>query len=187
MIDMRYTRFIDMALCFLRNRKGVSCVEFVLILPVLVVCLFGTIEIGRALHDYHVVVKGVRDGTRFLTRFPVECTTIGVDGKFMNKANPPVEDNTNKQRGMDLTMTGSINPDIPDDYLLAAWGDPGTTLTATVKCNPPGTLEGHYAGFDIVPSIYMEAVVKFNFLGSLPLLPDTIDFTVSHKEIWIGE
>jgi hypothetical protein len=184
---MRYTRFIDMALCFLRNRKGVSCVEFVLILPVLVVCLFGTIEIGRVLHDYHVVVKSVRDGTRFLTRFPVECTTINVDGIFVDDQGNP--DNTNKTYGENLTKRGSIDPDA--DYLVGAWSNTGSQLITRVECNPRGTLEGLYAGTEpedlIVPSIYMEAVVKFDFLGSLPLLPDTIDFTVSHKEIWIGE
>lgn len=116
---MRTVRFIDIALCFLRNRKGIASVEFVLILPVLVVFLFGTIEIGRVLHDYHVVVKGVRDGTRYLSRVAVDCPGgVGTVGSFVNASD--------EQRGENLTMTGSINltPTLPADYLLAAWAPP---------------------------------------------------------------
>lgn len=179
---MRTVRFIDTALCFLRNRKGVACVEFVLILPLLVIFLFGTIEIGRVLHDYHVVVKGVRDGTRYLSRVSVDCPGgIGTVGSIVNA---PTD---HELRAKNLTMTGLINPTFPVDYLLAAWGDPGTTLTVRVDCNDPATLEGIYSGDPVVPSVTMTAVVKFDFLGSLPLLPNTINFTVSHKEISIGE
>ncbi len=179
---MRTVRFIDTALCFLRNRKGIASVELCLILPVLVVFLFGTIEIGRVLHDYHVVVKGVRDGTRYLSRVAVDCPGgVGTVGSIVNGGID------HELRAKNLTMTGSINPTLPGDYLLAAWGDPGTTLTARVDCNDPGTLEGIYAGDPVVPSVTMTAVVKFDFLGSVPLLPSTINFTVSHKEISIGE
>jgi hypothetical protein len=155
----------------------------VLILPVLMLCLFGTIEIGRVLHDYHVIVKSVRDGTRFLTRFPVECTAINVDGIFVDDQGNP--DNTNKTYGENLTKRGSIDPDA--DYLVGAWSNAGSQLITRVECNPPGTLEGLYLGESIVPSIHMSAEINFHFFGTLPLLPNTIDFTVSHKEIWIGE
>ncbi len=179
---MMTVRFIDPASCILRNRKGVASVEFVSILPVLILCLFGTIEIGRVLHDYHVVVKGVRDGTRYLSRFAVDCSGgPGTEGSIVN-----APDN-HEQWAKNLTMTGAINPILPDDYLLAAWGDPGTTLIARVDCNDPATFEGIFAGDPVVPSITMTAVVKFDFLGSVPLLPSTINFTVSHKEISIGE
>ncbi len=182
-MGMRTVRFIDTASCFLRNRKGVASVEFVLILPVLILCLFGTIEIGRVLHDYHVVVKGVRDGTRYLSRVAVDCSGgVGTVGSIVN-----APDN-HEQWAKNLTMTGSISltPTLPDDYLLAAWAPP-STLTVTVDCNDPATLEGIYSGNPVVPSVTMTAVVKFDFIGSLPILPSTIDFTVSHKEISIVE
>ncbi len=177
---MRTARLKDTALCFLRSQNGIASVEFVLILPVLVVCLFGTIEIGRVLHDYHVVVKGVRDGTRYLSRVAVDCPGgVGTVGSIVNASD--------EQWAKNLTMTGSISPSFPGDYLLAAWGDPGTTLTVTVDCNDPATLEGIYSGDPVVPSITMTADAKFDFLGSMPVLPNTINFTVSHKEISIGE
>ncbi len=153
-----------------------------MLLPVLVLFLFGTIEIGRVLHDYHVVVKGIRDGTRYLARVAVDCPNPPPSvGSIVNV---PIN---HEQRAKNLTMAGSISPSLPGDYLLAAWGDPGTTLTVTVDCNDPATLEGIYSGNPVVPSVTMTAVVKFDFIGSLPILPSTIDFTVSHKEISIGE
>ena len=51
-----------------RARGGIAAVEFVLILPLLVLLMFGTIEIGRILFDYQAVSKSVRGATRYLTR-----------------------------------------------------------------------------------------------------------------------
>ena len=181
---MKTVSFKDIALYFLRSRKGIASVEFVLILPLLVVFLFGTIEIGRALHDYHVVVKGVRDGARYLSRVKVDCSCgVGCAGSIVN-----IPDN-HELRAKHLTRTGLISPSLPGDYLLAAWGDPATSLDVNVFCNAPDTLTGIFSDDDpfVVPTVTMEADVKFNFLGSLPVLPNTINFTVSHKEINVGE
>lgn len=50
-----------------------AAAEFVPILPVVAILLFGIIEIGRLLHDFHVVAKGVRNATRYLSRLPMTC------------------------------------------------------------------------------------------------------------------
>ena len=49
-----------------RARGGIAAVEFAIILPLLVLLLFGTIEIGRILFDYQAASKSVRDATRYL-------------------------------------------------------------------------------------------------------------------------
>lgn len=162
---------------------GVAGTELALILPVMVFMLFGTIEIGRVVHDYHVIVKGVRDGTRFLTRFPVKCTAINVNGTFVDDQGNP--NNTNKTYGENLTKRGSIDP--LAKLLVGAWANAGTQLITTVECNPPGTLLGLYVGETVIPSIHMTANIEFKFFGTLPVLPNTINFTVEHEEIHIGE
>ena len=66
-----------------RARGGVAAVELVLILPVLMLMLFGTIEVGRVLFDFHAASKTVRDATRYLTRIDagalgLTCTGVNV-------------------------------------------------------------------------------------------------------------
>ena len=48
----------------LRNEKGQSLVELALILPVLVLLLFGTVEFGRTFYSYITVTGAVREGVR---------------------------------------------------------------------------------------------------------------------------
>ncbi len=47
------------------NRRGTAAVEFALILPVLVVLVFGIIEFGLLLYDKQVITNASREGARF--------------------------------------------------------------------------------------------------------------------------
>src|SRR3954447_11459066 len=47
-----------------RREEGAALVEFALILPVLVLLLFGLIDFGFIYNDYLQVRQGVRDGAR---------------------------------------------------------------------------------------------------------------------------
>lgn len=46
------------------NEKGASAVEFAIILPVLVLILFGIFEFGRAYRDYLAITHAAREGAR---------------------------------------------------------------------------------------------------------------------------
>lgn len=43
--------------------------ELALLLIPLVLLVFGITELGRAIYQYNTIVKGVRDGTRYLTQY----------------------------------------------------------------------------------------------------------------------
>lgn len=63
---------------FLRCRSGASAAELALMLPLLVVMLFGAIEVSYYFYNSHQVVKGVRDGARFASRqsfVSINCTS----------------------------------------------------------------------------------------------------------------
>ncbi len=59
---------------------------FVLILPLLVLMLFGTIEVGRLLFDFHAVSKSVRDATRYLTRIDAAALGLACPATTVNNA-----------------------------------------------------------------------------------------------------
>lgn len=58
--------------------KGAAAVEMALVLPFLIVLLFGSVELGYYFYNQHQVVKGLRDGARFASRQPF--TVIGCGG-----------------------------------------------------------------------------------------------------------
>lgn len=48
----------------LQEQKGQSLVELALILPIIVLLLFGTVEFGRVFYSYITVTSAVREGVR---------------------------------------------------------------------------------------------------------------------------
>ncbi len=48
----------------LRCQKGVAAVEFAIILPVLIIIIFGIIEFGLLLYDKQVITNASREGAR---------------------------------------------------------------------------------------------------------------------------
>lgn len=49
------------------HQKGVALVEFALVLPLLLVLLLVTAEVGRAVYRYNCTAKVVRDAVRYLS------------------------------------------------------------------------------------------------------------------------
>ena len=60
-----------------RDRQGTAVLETAIILPILVLLLFGLMEMGRALQQHHVLAKSVRDAARYLARVPLACPAGG--------------------------------------------------------------------------------------------------------------
>ena len=173
---------------FGRARRGIASIELVMVLPILVVVFFGTVDIGRLLVDYHVVSKSVRDATRYLTRkdgalFTFDCAT----GSVTSTATPnPLT------QAMMLSMTGSI--DGSTAFLLPYWDDTTSLaaagITVSVDCfdNTGNTYQGFYTGYPEIYSLTVSADVTFPFLNGWVLGRDgDLTFTIGHKEVHFGE
>ena len=185
-----------------RESEGIAAVEFVLVLPVLVLMLFGTIEFGRFLVDYQVANKSVRDSIRYLSRVHNEaaisdqCGPGKPGGRVAGRlwpltATTPAETVTN---AVNLAITGSIAgpagpSNYPGDYLLGYWDDP-KTITVWVDCTNNGAdqFSGAFEGTAYIPRLTMEAKVSFpsGFGWLLPVFDD-FTITVTHNEVHIGD
>jgi Flp pilus assembly protein TadG len=53
---------------FVRNVRGTAAAELALVLPLLLIIMFGSFEIGNYFRNEHILVKAVRDGARFAAR-----------------------------------------------------------------------------------------------------------------------
>lgn len=56
-----------------RDRRGTAIVEAAIVLPVMILLLFGLIEIGRALMEHHTLTRSVRDAARYIARVRLAC------------------------------------------------------------------------------------------------------------------
>lgn len=59
----KVTRHLD-------NEKGQSLVELALLLPVLIMLLMGTVDLGRAFYTYVAITNAAREGARYGASFP---------------------------------------------------------------------------------------------------------------------
>jgi Flp pilus assembly pilin Flp len=179
---------------FKKNQSGASGAEFALTLPFLLLMLVSAIEVGRLLHDYQVVTKGLRDGARYLARQAWTCPSAGVGVGSINVA-------LHEDIAKHLAMTGVVNPtDIsggtlaanpaPGDLLLGYWSN-ANSITISIDCTAKANAAiagGEFAGAysttgDFIPSIHMEADVPFSFLFGFWTLGN---LTIDHNEPGIG-
>lgn len=125
------------------NNKGVAAIEFALILPVLVLLLFGIIEFSLLLYNQHVITNASREGARAgivqaIPRVSSSAITGVVNnysaGRLITFGTP----NTPQVNipaicvafGNDLAITVSYNY----DYLVLPLADRTLTARTVMKC-----------------------------------------------------
>ena len=180
---MKFMR-IDKLMRWLRRcEPGIASVELAMVLPLLALMLFGTINIGRLLFDYHLVSKSVRDATRLLTR--TSAAAIGLTCTGVNNTLQPVID------AKTLALKGTLVATDPN--LLGYWTNP-SSIQITARCinNLDGgggkIFGGFYADVDQIYSVTMSANISFPFMnGWLLDKGNTLSFTISHEEAHFGE
>src|SRR3954468_24854898 len=117
------TRFALLHL--LRDSSGAAAAEMVLVLPLLLVIMFGSVELGNYMLSEHTLLKAVRDGARYAARQPF----ANYSGCGAAAANVPasVSDNTKL-----LVRKGTLNGSDPDQ--LANWSDASTQFSVQMTC-----------------------------------------------------
>lgn len=71
------------------EQSGVAIVEFALVLPLLLILTFITTEFGRALYQYNVLTKSVRDAARYMsTQTPGDTTKYPIAKNLVVYGNP---------------------------------------------------------------------------------------------------
>jgi Flp pilus assembly protein TadG len=109
------------------RREGAAAAEMALVAPMLLILLFGSVELGNYFYSEHKLVKAVRDGARFAARQRMtnyascsgDVPTPGVSGT--------VNENTKT-----MVRKGSLNS--TDTDLLPNWDDTGTSFSVTMTC-----------------------------------------------------
>lgn len=124
---------------FARSECGGPAAELALMLPLLVVMIFGSIEMGYYFYTEHQVIKGVRDGARFASRQSFEainCTGADIPVDVAAKIREVTR--TGRTAGGTARVPGWINSDIQIALACVQGGDGGATFTSGIYYEEPG-------------------------------------------------
>lgn len=124
----------------IQDEKGQTMVEFALVLPVLVVIIFGIIQFGTAFNNYVALTDAVRAGARTaaVSRFasnPVGDTVARVKGAVtdINPAQVNVTVTSTWQHGDDVTVQATYPYSINLLGVVVASGQLTSTTTERVE------------------------------------------------------
>ncbi|WP_169568922.1 TadE/TadG family type IV pilus assembly protein [Sneathiella limimaris] len=153
---------------FRKNREGAIAVEFALYLPVLVVIVFGMIELANAVVQGAIVEKSIRAGALYAARSNLPLTTAR-ETEISNI----VKTGTNDGSGSNL---------------VAGWGKANSSVSVSIS-NYTMTSESSVTGSNLLPVVTVRARVPYVplIIGSLDFLGLTnfmIDLT--HEQAHIG-
>jgi len=160
---------------FFRDRSANAAAELALVLPMMLVLLFGSLELGNLFLDEHALSKQVRDGARFAARLELasdyDCTddpaTVFADGAEAD------------DKIINVTQTGAVegagNPRWVGYWDRSCGGD-GGTISVAIRCVPKSSIDpaatgntGIYSGLDgDIPVVKVSGAVKYrSILGAI--------------------
>jgi Flp pilus assembly protein TadG len=140
----------------LKDTHGAAAAEMALIAPLLIVLMFGAMELGYYFYSEHVVIKAVRDGARFASRESFDdftCPAGTIDATVENDTQKITRTNT---------VDGTGIPRLPN------WTS-DASVTVTVDCidNSSGTYSAIYEDLTSVPVVKVSAAVPYTSLFGL--------------------
>lgn len=112
------------------SSRGAAAAEMALVTPLLLVLMFGSVELGNYFYDEHKLVKAVRDGARYAARQRF-ANYSGCTGALAD----PFYTQTKT-----IVRKGSLNP--ADTDLLPNWDDTDTSFTVAMSCQTSLDLGG---------------------------------------------
>lgn len=155
------------------DRSGVAAVEMALVMPFLLVLMFGAFELGNYFLSEHVVQKGVRDAARYAARLPITDYDCGAN---------TMSAETQVKR---LARTGE-----PDGTTarLRGWTDDSMT-TITISCDNSSAYGtgGIFTDFDDgAPVITVSATVPYETLFAFGLSATTLSLNAQSQAAVMG-
>lgn len=135
---------------FVRCTRGAAAAELALMLPLLTVLLFGSVEVGYYFYSEHQVIKGVRDGARFAGRQSFEAINCIGGSSIPSDVSDEIKS---------VTRTGQLSGGTPR---VPTWTD-DADVTLSVSCSTD-LVNGIYSEEPGAPTITVSANVPYQSL-----------------------
>lgn len=149
----------------LKRNSGNAAAEMAMVAPLVVLLLFGAMELGNLFYNQHLLSKAVRDGARYAARQPFSDYDMGAC--FLSS---DAEARTRRLvRTAQLASAGAPSR-------LPNWSesDEPSTINIEVDCNTSGTYTGIYVqNAGIAAAVTVQATVDYTpLVGILAALSD---------------
>jgi Flp pilus assembly protein TadG len=169
-----------------RDRSGAAAIELALVLPFLLILMFGAVDVGDYYMSEHVVQKSVRDAARYAARLQL----VQSDGTVNYSCSPLTLGTAAKQNIQHVARFGDPNG---TSARLPGWtSDDMATVTLNCDSNTSDTYVngGVYDGFPdggAVPVITVSATVPYTTLfGALGVGATTWNLNAQSQAAVIG-
>ena len=156
----------------IRNDSGAAAAEMVLVTPMLIILMLGSVELGSYFLTEHAVTKQVRDGARYASRLTLaddyECSTSDLTKVF--------KDADAEAHIINVTKVGAVTGDGSPRFADGFWAACGAAapVTVSIRCIPKTGYGGIYAGLSgDIPVVSVRANVAY------PSLFGTLGFDTS--------
>ncbi|WP_324829175.1 TadE/TadG family type IV pilus assembly protein [Qipengyuania zhejiangensis] len=158
---------------FSRCQSGAAAAELALMLPLLVVMLFGAIEVAYYFYSQHQVVKGVRDGARYASRQSFESINCTSSYAMPTATMTAIQEvtRTGRPSGGTARVPGWVNANV-----AVAVSCPSTALTTGIYKNEPNA-----------PVVTVTADVDYRSLfDGVGILTDDYDLNATQQAAVMG-
>ena len=150
-----------------RNNDAAASAEMIMIMPMLVILTFGSMELGNLFLTEHAVTKQTRDGARYASRLTVHPDYSCAAGDDLSTI---FEDADAGEKIVNVTKTGSVDGTgttrFSDAFWASACGD-GDAVQVTIRCVDKDDYAGIYASLDgDIPVVMVSANVTYPSLFS---------------------
>lgn len=149
-----------------RNDDAAASAEMVLIAPMLVILMFGSMELGNLFLTEHAVTKQVRDGARYASRLTIHPDYSCEAGDDLSTI---FEDPDAGEKIVNVTQSGSVDGTGVTRFAAGFWDACGTgdPVKVTIRCVDKDDYGGIYAGLDgDIPVVKVSASVSYPSLFS---------------------
>jgi hypothetical protein len=150
----------------LRNDDAAAGAEMVFVMPMLVILMFGSMELGNLFLTEHAVTKQVRDGARYASRLTLDADYSCAAGDDLSTI---FEDSDAGEKIVNVTQTGSVDGTGTGRFPSAFWTAcaDGEPVAVTIRCVAKTGSGGIYAGLDgEIPVVSVSANVTYPSLFS---------------------
>jgi hypothetical protein len=163
----------------LADHRASAAAEMALVTPLLVLLMFGSVELGKYFMDEHVVLKAVRDGARYAARQPMTNFVTSGGGCPSDPVGTVAADTKR------LVRTGTISG---ATTRLPYW-TADSTVTVTVACyttRNSQSMTGIYDPAVGAPVVTVTATVPYTSLFGLYFASGALNLNASQQAAVTG-
>ena len=158
---------------FCRCQSGAAAAEMALLVPLLVLMMFGAVEVSYYFYSEHQVVKGVRDGARYASRqsfVSINCKTGSTIPAAVSTAIKEVT-RTGQPANGTARIPGWVNGDV----------------AVSVSCPTTAVTTGIYRTEPNAPVVTVSATVDYpSLFDGVAILNDSYDLNASQQAAVMG-